>query len=242
MRVVCSFACAMLVATASFADTGFLDRVVTVAGTTYRYQVYLPAEHTPSRLWPIVIDLHGNGAQGNDGIRQTAHFLADQIRLTRSRFPMIAVFPQAAVGTSWRTAGMQDMVIAELDATLREFHGEPARVYLTGFSMGGAGVYAIASRWPNRFAGLIAIAGPVPADVDTLAAGIRHIPIRIFHGGADERVPVSQSRQLAAALKKADAPVQYTEYADAHHGPAAEMAYADPQLLRWLLEQRRPTP
>jgi hypothetical protein len=62
-------------------DTGFLDRNVVISGVIYRFQVYIPLECAPDKSWPILVDLHGNGAQGDDGVRQTAHFLADQVRL-----------------------------------------------------------------------------------------------------------------------------------------------------------------
>jgi predicted peptidase len=186
-----------------------------------------------------LLDLHGNGAQGDDGIRQTAHFLADQIRLKRSRFPLLVVFPQAARGTTWNSLAMQDMVIVELDHTMAEFHGDPHRLYLSGFSMGGAGVYDIAARWPERFAALVAISGFVPTDHADLLERIRRIPLRIFHGASDERVSVDGARRLAAELTKAGAPVQYVEYPGARHGPTAEMTYADPAVIDWLLSQRR---
>jgi hypothetical protein len=62
---------------------------------------------------------------------------------------------------------------------------------------------------------------------------------RRVNGASDERVPVSGARQLAADLKKAGAPIEYIEYPDTRHGPTAEKAYADPNLMAWLLGQRR---
>ena len=53
------------------ADTGFLDRTVTIGTVTYRYQVYVPAEHSGSKLWPVIVDLHGNGGQGADALLPT---------------------------------------------------------------------------------------------------------------------------------------------------------------------------
>ena len=106
--------------------------------------------------------------------------------------------------------------------------------------MGGEGVYTIAARSPERFAAAFAIAGPVRADVKTLAQPLRSLPIHIFHGADDERVDVEQSRRLVAELKRVGSPVIYTEYAATHHGPAAEKAYGDESLYRWLLAQRRP--
>ena len=52
---------------------------------------------------------------------------------------------------------MQDMAMATLDATLHEFNGDLDRVYLTGFSLGGAGVVRMAGGWPTRFAALLAV-------------------------------------------------------------------------------------
>jgi predicted peptidase len=133
-----------------------------------------------------------------------------------------------------------------------------------GGSMGATGAYRIAYRWPTRFAAIVAIAGRVDtSDVQTysdrdkqadrtanrfvaaadpfaaLAEGIRRLPIRIFHGDADETVPVEQSRRLFPALKAASSDVQYQEYKGATHVGAAEKAYADHDLMAWLFAQHR---
>ena len=159
---------------------------------------------------------------------------------------------------------MEELVIAELERTMSEFNGDPARLYLTGFSMGATGAYRIAYRWPTRFAAIAAIAGRVEtgnaqtySDRDreadrkanpfvtatdpfaALAAEIQHIPIRLFHGDADETVPVEQSRRLFPALKAAGANVQYLEYPGATHVGGAQKAYAEAELITWLLAQRR---
>jgi dipeptidyl aminopeptidase/acylaminoacyl peptidase len=72
-----------------------------------------------------------------------------------------------------------------------------------------------------------------------LAARIRNLPIRIFHGDADETVPVEQSRRLVPALKAAGADVVYDEYPAVTHVGAAEKAFADEKLIEWLLALRR---
>lgn len=248
------------------ADTGFLDRKIVLAGVAYRYQVYVPEDYSSDRAWPLIIDLHGNGAQGSDGLLQTGRglVLAEQIRLHRSRFPAIGLFPQAELGKRWLDEDMQALVIAQLDQTFNEFRLDAGRIYLTGFSMGAAGAYRLAFRWPKRFAAVVAIAGPVEPSAATtysdrdivadkkanafvnekdpfgaLATRIKHIPIRIFHGGADAIVPVEQSRRLFEALRRAGADVHYQEYPGASHGGAADNAYADETLITWLFSTRR---
>ena len=103
--------------------------------------------------------------------------------------------------------------------------------------MGGEGVYQTAARWPEKFAAVIAIAGPVPTDTTELVKGVRRVPVRIVHGAKDGRVPVEGSRRLAADLKKAGGSVDYKE--DPDNGHAGDKPYADPEMIEWLLAHHR---
>ena len=99
----------MLAATAS-AETGFLDRAITLNGDTYRYQIYVPLEWTKAQKWPVVVVLHGDGTQGSDGMRHTAPMgMVREIRANRHRVPAIVIFPQAREGTSWAVPRMQEL-------------------------------------------------------------------------------------------------------------------------------------
>lgn len=262
MEIIRLLVVTLLISCPAFAETGFLDLSIKLKGETYPYQVYVPADYTTAKLWPIIVYLHGNGRQGNDGLRQTVSGLADSIRQDRSLFPAIAIFPQAKAGTRWLFPEMEELVIAELDRTIAQFHGDRRRIYLTGFSMGATGVYRIAYRWPEKFAAVVAIAGRVetrstsateelaidrranlfvgaPDPFAALALRIKDIPMWIFQGDKDETVPVDQSRRLVAALKKADADVRYTEYPGANHVTAAERSYAESEMIEWLFKQHR---
>ena len=264
MRVAHIFIVAWLCALAAqfaTAETGFLDRSITFNGKTYAYQVYVPLSYTPERQWPIIVYLHGNEHQGTDGMRQTNAPISDAIREHREWFPAIVVFPQAQPDTRWSDSSMQDLVLAELDRTISDFHGDTRRIYLTGFSMGGSGSYRIAFHHPNRFAALLIVAGRVqpgprytPQEVQSdrqanafvaapdpftaLATIIKVTPVWIFHGDADETIDVEQSRRMAAALKKQGAEVKYFEYPGIDHVNAAVRAYFTPAVYEWLLQQQ----
>jgi len=265
MRAVCVAALlsiALLIALPMLADTGFLDRSITLKGRTYAYQVYVPANYSPSNMWPVIVYLHGNLHQGEDGMRQTNAAFADTVREHRSWFPAIVVLPQASTGNWWFAPDMQEMVVAELDQTVSEFHGDPSRIYLTGFSMGGTGSYCLAYHH-NRFAALLVVAGRVEAganytaqqqDIDrkanafmntpdpfaSLAASLKGVPIWILHGSADEVISVEQSRRLVGALKNAGVDVKYTEYDGVKHVEAAQKAYSDAAVIEWMFRQRKP--
>ena len=242
-------------------ETGFVDRAVTVGAETYRYRIFVPPAYSPDRRWPIILFLHGGGERGLDGLRPTEVGIGPAIRRERRRFPAIVVFPQVRRGHIWDKA-MKAQALAGLDHSIEEFHGDRDRVYLTGLSIGGRGVWALAFREPRRFAALVVITGPVMVldrpsytarmrailleetpfihDVDpyrTVAAKLKDVPIWLFHGTADPIHPVSESRHMAAALRSVGAAVRYTEYEGVGHN-SWDRAFAEPELMSWLLAQR----
>ncbi|MBK6496241.1 MAG: prolyl oligopeptidase family serine peptidase [Gemmatimonadetes bacterium] len=245
-------------ASAQRQGTGFLNRVVVEGSETRRYQVFVPADYTSSRRWPVVLFLHGGGEQGNDGLIQTEVGLGSAIRRDAERWSAIVVFPQVRDGRPWNG---QDAAWAlkALEQTQREFATDPFRVYLTGMSRGGAGAYYLAYRHPTLFAAILVVCGRVrlaanrdgqPArDTDpvipvadgdpfeALAAKLKNVPLWVFHGDADAVVPVEESRRATAALRKAGSPVIYTELAGVGHN-AWDSAYRNPEVVQWLLSNR----
>lgn len=236
-------------------QTGFMDRSLTIGDATYAYVVYLPRNYERWRPWPVIVSLHGIGERGSDGHRATQIGLARTIRSGPERVPAIAIFPQAPLGTTWlgQTA---DAAMLALDRSMIEFNGDPDRVYLTGLSMGGYGVWHLALAHPDRFAALVPVCGgilpqaPVPEVLQSplsrqgadphafVAHALRHLPVWIFHGAADTTISVSESRRMADELRREGAMVRYTEYPGVGHN-AWDPAYAEPELWQWLFAQRR---
>ena len=235
-------------------QTGFLDRTVTVAGQSYHYQVYVPATYAAQPSWPAILFLHGAGERGSDGLLQTSVGLAPAIRQNPSRYPAIVVFPQVPRDSLW-VGTPADMAVAALQQTMREFHVDPKRVYLTGLSMGGNGTWYIAYRHPELFAAVVPICGwirdfpqfrgsqpVVPGDsaqiMPLLVQKLGKTPIWIFHGEVDQVVNVNGSREPAAALKTAGADVRYTELLGLNHN-SWDAAYGSDEFVKWLFAQQR---
>lgn len=139
-------------------ETGFLDRSVRVNGTVYRYVVYVPHDLERTQMTPVVLFLHGSGERGSDGLKPSQVGLGTSIRFDSSRVPAIVVFPQCPAEQRW-IGEPADAALAALDATMREFNGDPARTYLTGLSMGGYGTIHLALANPKRFAALVVVCG-----------------------------------------------------------------------------------
>ncbi len=235
----------------------FVTREVTVAGTVHRYQVFVPAPRFRTGKPAVVLFLNGSGERGSDGVKQTMAGLGPYLRQHAQDFPGVVVFPQAPDDTEW-TASAGPLAFATLDAAMREFDGDPDRVYLTGISMGGYGTWELALQQPARFAALVPVCGGITVDWTDARPGLRahsvadaadpfaataqrlkDVPAWIFHGGLDNVVPPAQSRRMEAALKVAGArDVRYTEFPDANHN-SWDAAYAHAPMWRWLFTQRR---
>jgi predicted peptidase len=218
--------------------TGFLDRTVEIDGVTSRYQVYVPFGWTKNKNWPVILFLHGAGERGVDVLLQTQVGLGSAIRLHATRWPFIVVIPQCDPNSFWTEPHPEALALKALKQSMKEFNGDTHRVYLTGISMGGYGNWSLASENPGRFAAIAPICGGIrstaPGRYAELAKKLKNLPIWIFHGDADERVPVSESRQMNEALTALGADVRYTEYRGVGHN-SWDSAYAEPELPQWFL-------
>ena len=236
-------------------ETGFLDRYVTYNGSTYHYQVYIPATYTPSMNWPVILFLHGAGERGSDGLLQTASSLGAAIRRNPSRYPAIVVFPQAPSDSIW-VGTTAYFAIAALDTTLKEFKTDSNRIYLTGLSMGGNGTWYLAYRYPKKFAAVVPICGwvtpfnawsreyesVVPKDIDNplqhLVRRLSTVPIWIAHGEEDDAVPVEKSREIAETLTRENPNSLYTELHGLGH-VCWDAIYGSTKFATWLFAQRK---
>lgn len=229
-------------------ETGFLNRRIQIGSTTYRYQVYLPEEwrRDDRKQWPVILFLHGRGERGQEGMWQTQIGLPQAIRDHPERWPFVVVIPQCSMDRYWTDKDMLAMAMAELDQETAEFHGDPARTYLSGLSMGGYGAWELARTYPTRWAAAVVAAGGIfwsyaperwqqaPKLTAEYAEAASRIPMWLFHGTDDNIVVPRQDELLYASLKAAGGHVRFWLYQGLKHD-CWTRAFLEPELPRWLL-------
>jgi len=245
----------------SFSESEFVARQVTVGDKSYSFRVYIPPNRDPNAKVPVMLFLHGSGARGDDNHSQAEWFDAD-ITPIKDKINFIVVLPQCKADSFWGSSEMADYALAALDQTVNEFNGDPDRLYLAGFSLGGYGAWQIPAVHPGKFAAIIPVAGgivgvdPVEPQVRpevipelltllesndpyrAVASAIGPTPVWAFHGTDDENVPVDFTRKMVQAMRDAGyKDVKYTEYQGAKHSISSR-ALNEPGLLEWLANQR----
>jgi predicted peptidase len=222
--------------TAALVMTGhFVAHTVTVDGAERRYQVWLPAAYDVSRRWPAILFLHGIGERGDDGEAQTTVGLGHALREGKVDPPAVVIFPQCPLDANWTGVG-QRIAVAALEQAMKDYSIDRRRVSLTGLSMGGGGVWALAAEQPRRFSAIAPICGWALRPYDALARKVERIPIWIFHGSDDAVVPVTESRAMAGVL---GANAAYTELPGVKHN-SWDPAYMTTGVVAWLVKQKRP--
>jgi len=205
------------------------------------YLLYLPQGYgqEPAQKWPLVVFLHGSEERGDDPNLLRREGLPKLLEGWPD-FPAVVVSPQCPQGKRWWSRA--HIVGAFLDQVQSMYAVDTGRIYLTGISMGAYGAWALALRYPQRFAALVPIAGGANAVGDDMPPNLCDLvglPVWVFHGRLDQNVPYTESERAVQALRACGGNVRFTLYDDAAHREAWERAYQDQALYQWLFAQRR---
>lgn len=214
--------------------TGFLTKTVDVDGKTVKYVVYVPATYDPKVPTPTIISLNGAGECGTDGFRQVTVGLGRAVMFNMDRWPYIIIFPQKQkVEEQWEDEDAMFMAI--LNKTKKELNIDESRLYLTGLSQGGHGTWALGAKHADLFAAIAPVCG---YDGARFAKKLAKMPMWIFHGEADDIVPVDHSTKMVEAIKAEGGDCKITTYPGVKHN-SWDKAYNEGKLWEWFLEHRK---
>lgn len=184
-----------------------------------------------------VIWLHGLGADGRDFAPLVPALRIDPQTPLRFVFPHAPVRPITINGHA-RMRGWYDITDMDFErsqdragveqsaAALRalmareERRGVAAeRLFIAGFSQGGAVALHTAARFAQKLAGVIALSTYLP-HADSLAAersdAGRRTPIFMAHGARDPLIPIALARRSRQHLMRAGYSVEWREYPIEH--------------------------
>lgn len=214
---------------------GFHLRTLKTDQGERKYAIYVPEGYDGSKVFPVILFLHGAGERGEDGIRPAQAGIGPAIYKRPHGVPAIVVFPQAR--RTW-AAGSDDInaAVKALDDVMLTYAVDPQRVILTGLSMGGRGSWELAAAHPERFAAVVPICGPGKTEQ---AAKYKSVPVWSFCGDADRDQTVLNMRAMVEAIAHEGAKPKITEYRGVGH-VSWDRVYNNPDVIDWMFAQRKP--
>ncbi|HSC39038.1 MAG TPA: T9SS type A sorting domain-containing protein, partial [Chitinophagaceae bacterium] len=145
-------------------------RSITITQNVHGFYEYLPQGYSTSQQYPLIIACHGTGEQGNgtSDLYKVANVgLANRIAngqfptsftVNGSTFKFIVISPQFV---NWPTSDDFDALITYAQ---QNYAVNSRRIYLTGLSMGGGGVWTYAASSTDRakrIAAIVPICGAI---------------------------------------------------------------------------------
>jgi hypothetical protein len=182
----------------------------------------VPADYDPARAWPLRVSLHGGvGRQPPGPGDPPARPLNNRIASDGE----IVLHPRAWFDSAWWTPNQIENLTRLLDRVKRGYNVDESRVYVTGISDGGTGVYFLAMRHATPWAACIPLNGhpSVIANPDTGADGqlysgnLVNCPLRIVNGGRDPLYPAASVAPLVEMFTRTGAMPEFQVYPDAGH-------------------------
>jgi len=212
------------------------------------YRIYVPTSNPAQQKYPLVLYLHSAGPRGKDNRAQIeGNTLLEELfsEQGRTEYPCIVLAPQCPKNQAWvpgHEEGFPDnaeALMGLLEQVQADYPVDPARIYITGYSMGGFGTWGMLGLYPGYFAAAVPVCGGWLQPNDTANAELmKDTPIWAFHGALDTAVPVERTRDMVAALDAVGGHVQYTEYPKEEHS-IAERVYSEAELLPWMFAQAK---
>jgi predicted peptidase len=239
------------VASQSAPPTGDQHRhyVFTPTAAEMPYRVYVPTTWQPGRALPILLFLHGAGANEStyfdlaDGLlprlaEQHGYIVVSPLGFTPlgaygNPLRLPAVFGESGAAAAPRAAGTPQRrrelalseleVITALELVTEEYGADRSRAFLAGHSMGSGGAWHLAARYPERWRAVAPMSGPF-VDKETYPFDrIRNLPLFVTEGTGAEP-SLAGSRALAEFMRAGEFDFDYLEV-DGNHGSMVPMVY-----------------
>jgi pimeloyl-ACP methyl ester carboxylesterase len=233
------------------APTGSQHRtyVFPPTGEEIPYRYYVPTTWDGESSLPVVLFLHGAGADENsylemaDGMlpklaEEHGYILVSPLGYRPlgaygSPLRLPAVFGESEAAAEQRASitvekqrelGLSELdVITVLEIVTEAYGADRTRTFLAGHSMGSGGTWWLAARYPERWRAIAPMSGPFLDELTYPFDLIRNIPIFVTEGTGAEPSLVG-SRALNRYMSERDFDFRYLEV-DGNHGSMVPMVW-----------------
>ena len=202
------------------------DTLPLSGGLSLRYVISLPQNYSASNTVPLVLALHYGGSP--NGAAQGV--LLTLVQPALADLGAVIIAPES-LGGGWNTANNERGVNALLEAVQATYRIDPKKIAVTGYSMGGTGVWFFAGKYPERFSAAVPVAGMPPASAENWTT-----PVFAVHSRADEVMPIGPTETRMAQLQKAGVRTEFVALTGISHYETQRFVDGLRRAVPWLRE------
>jgi predicted esterase len=200
------------------------------SGPFFNNVVDVPADYDPSQKWMLRVQLHGGVGRPSPNAPPPARQPAPGGR-TPNRIAgekQIYLHPSGWMAAQWWDEEQIDNILRAVDTLKRKYNIDETRIYITGISDGGTGVYYMALKQPNPWSSYLPLNGSLAvlrnpgngADGEMHGNNLVNAPLYVVNGEHDQLYPVAQVEPHITWLKKMGVDVVFRPQAGAQHNTA----------------------
>lgn len=187
---------------------------------------------------PLIIYLHGGGGHKKDVATLVDSSIAKKI--TQKEYTFALLIPQykptPGVPNGWNPDDLNLLVKHAVEA--HEIDSE--RVFVTGYSMGGAGTWMLANKYPEVIAAVAPIAAggaeSPKGELPVSPSKLKNVAIWAFHGDADKTCSHEKIQALVEKIEAEGGNPKFTLIPGGNHNSATKV-YREDSLYEWFLQQ-----
>jgi len=213
----------------------YVSSVSGQSGSVVRYLLYRPeiALKNPTKPQPVLLFFHGNGEMGTD-IELIKRNGPPKLINEGGEFDFVVASPQTYSPISWSRVGFLEEFVAKIKQIQNI---DTNRIYISGLSGGGSGMYYYAKNYPSKIAALVPVSAV--AGISTPCV-IKDIPMWGFHNANDPTVSLWNLTVVVNAINACFpqplvSPLVTIYPVSGHDSWSA--AYNTPELYTWLLSK-----
>lgn len=195
------------------------------SGPFFNNLVNVPADYDPSEKWQLRVQLHGGvGRPSPNPTSAQGAKVGNRIEGEKQ----IYLHPSGWASAQWWDEEQVDNILRAVHVLKRKYNIDEARIYLTGVSDGGSGVYYMALKEPNLWASYLPLNGSISvirspqngADGEMYGNNLSNAPLYIVNGELDNLYPVSQVEPHIKWFQSMGVPLVFRPQAGAGHNTA----------------------
>jgi phospholipase/carboxylesterase len=195
-----------------------------------RYVLNVPSGKRDDAELPLVVVMHGRGADAND-LADLAPMIDDGYRFVFPNAPKkFEPTPGYSFGYSWfdgwppegdSIVQSREKLLALIDELVERYPTPEGKIVVAGFSQGGMMAIDVGFRTKQNVAGIVCMSGAI---YEADAPPLRKLPLLIVHGTEDDMIPLFAAQRTRFVLEENGLTPEYHEFPMGHQVTSESLA------------------